>query len=1000
LTLAATTSAGAQVVVEHVAPSGGAAAGGLRADDLVKSWRSAEDRERSGRLVHWGDLELLDILESARGAVVLEIERGGRALSLTLPNRQWDARARPRAAAAAAPTLEAALEGLRADPERAASEVRVLAASTTPEIASWLLASLGRAAAAAGQWRTAHEAYAGAAELAPRPFAAELQRHAADALARTGEVAGAEAGYTEALAIWEEHEPGGLGSSMVLSAHGALLGSQFDLVRASELMERACRLRRGRAPASWQVAFCLTNLGVLAGRRNDLATAEAIFLETLEIQRSLGMSGREPLANLGIVARLRGDYERAEAYMRATVELDQEEDAPSTTIASHLMNLANVLASAGRLEESIATYDEVLAIYREQSPGVRDHARATLNRGIAHELLGDLESAERDLLQAKAMLAFDAPRQPDEASIVQKLAEIALHRGVLSRAAELGAAAFEAQAHLRPDSSYEALAAALLARIRVELGEHDAAEALFRRAIEAIETQQERIGGGDRGLAAFRGKFTDIYRGYQDLLLQLGRPREAYELYERSRAQGLLAMMGERTLELEDELPPEVERERRRLQAAIEDAYRSLSRLPFDAAEPRAALRLRIETLHADREAISARLRGGSARVAALESPPALPLAKIQSSLDEGTVILAYSLSTAERAMDTARGGATLFVIARTGPVEAHRLTIRSDEIAALVERWVELTTAPRERAAVAAVTRSLSDALLGPAATHIRSARRLLVIPDGALHYLSFAALREPGGDRYLVELTPIATEVSASIWTHDGQRRPSAPAARRVVAFGDPDYDSSETARFRRDFGRLPATRKEALAVAEVFGNRARVFLDADATEEAALRELPAAEIAHFACHAAIDESLPLDSALLLTPAEGGGSLLQAWEILEKVRLDAELVVLSACDTARGKLRGGEGMTGLVRSLRIAGARSVVASLWTVPDESTAVLMERFYRHLERGARAEEALRQAQLELLRGPVEIERDGAMVRIDASSPRHWAPFVLIGRTSG
>jgi CHAT domain-containing protein len=134
-----------------------------------------------------------------------------------------------------------------------------------------------------------------------------------------------------------------------------------------------------------------------------------------------------------------------------------------------------------------------------------------------------------------------------------------------------------------------------------------------------------------------------------------------------------------------------------------------------------------------------------------------------------------------------------------------------------------------------------------------------------------------------------------------------------------------------------------------------------------------------------------LPLNSALALTlpesPAPGrDNGLLQAWEIFEQVRLDADLVTLSACETALGQEMGGEGLVGLARAFQYAGARSVLASLWGVGDDSTAELMKRFYGHLQAGKAKDEALRAAQIDLLRGAAP----------GVAHPFHWAPFVLIG----
>src|SRR5262249_37697367 len=159
--------------------------------------------------------------------------------------------------------------------------------------------------------------------------------------------------------------------------------------------------------------------------------------------------------------------------------------------------------------------------------------------------------------------------------------------------------------------------------------------------------------------------------------------------------------------------------------------------------------------------------------------------------------------------------------------------------------------------------------------------------------------------------------------------------------------------------------------------------------------------------ACHGLIDERFPLNSALALTvperPAAGqDNGLLQAWEIFESVRLDAELVTLSACDTALGREMGGEGLLGLTRAFQYAGARSVLASLWKVSDASTAVLMERFYAGLHEGLPKDEALRAAQLALLQSAAQ-PLDGGLraanetaAGSEGADPFFWAGFVLAG----
>ena len=160
--------------------------------------------------------------------------------------------------------------------------------------------------------------------------------------------------------------------------------------------------------------------------------------------------------------------------------------------------------------------------------------------------------------------------------------------------------------------------------------------------------------------------------------------------------------------------------------------------------------------------------------------------------------------------------------------------------------------------------------------------------------------------------------------------------------------------------------------------------------------------ARILHFATHGRFDDRIPLNSYLALTipkdfRKDQDNGLLQAWEIYEDVRLDADLVVLSACESGLGDELDGEGLIGLTRAFQFAGARTVASTLWQVDDRATAELMQRFYRHLRAGMSKDEALRAAQMELIRGPVEMKnRQGRVVERDLSLPYYWAAFQIIG----
>jgi len=210
-------------------------------------------------------------------------------------------------------------------------------------------------------------------------------------------------------------------------------------------------------------------------------------------------------------------------------------------------------------------------------------------------------------------------------------------------------------------------------------------------------------------------------------------------------------------------------------------------------------------------------------------------------------------------------------------------------------------------------------------------------------------------------------------------------------LVAFGDPIYRGEGVRPLLRgqDLHPLPFSRTEVQQIAALYPERSQVFLGDEATEERAKALGKDVRFLHFAVHGLLDERFPLNSALVLTaprissPGKENG-LLQAWELYEGVRWDADLVVMSACQSGLGQELAGEGLMGLTRAVHYAGARSVLAALWKVDDQRTEQFMASFYRHLQRGAAKDEALRATQMELAKS-----RAGA-------SPFYWAAFALSG----
>ncbi|HEX5108281.1 MAG TPA: CHAT domain-containing protein [Vicinamibacterales bacterium] len=257
-----------------------------------------------------------------------------------------------------------------------------------------------------------------------------------------------------------------------------------------------------------------------------------------------------------------------------------------------------------------------------------------------------------------------------------------------------------------------------------------------------------------------------------------------------------------------------------------------------------------------------------------------------------------------------------------------------------------------------------LEQILLAPLARAIRSSTAIIVVPHGAAHALPFHAL--PFEGQPLAAGRTMTYLPSAS--TLQFIETPMAgPTPERILIVGNPTLD-------------LSSARTEAEFVARQFEQPLLLLEDA-ATEEQVRTHIADYPLLHFATHGTLDEEVPLNSSLALA----GGASLTVYELM-LLRLRAQLVVLSACSTGQGETTGGDDVLGLTRGLLAAGARSAVVSLWPVDDQSTALMMEAFYRALRGGANPAAALRAAQDDL--------RQRKSRGYD--HPYYWAPFVMVG----
>ncbi len=1046
------------VVVEEVSAGSTLAKAGIRADDVLLAWErlprpAAGSDAGAGELASPFDWEWLKIEEAPRGAIKLYGEHQGKRRVLTVEIGPWVTTVHPRIFAEPLATY---LEGRdlieRGELEAGIGRWRQVAeAAGDWRLRCWVWWRIGELRARARSWDAAQAAYRRALAHARDPRSRVVVWDAvAQAFEQQRQWERAQTAHHSALRIRETGADQRLGMAKTRNALGNLALSRGDLKTAKIHHQAAFDVRQRLAPESLEITGSLHNLGIIALFDSDLASAEEHFRSASKLleklaPNSLRMGNNHN--NLGNVALVQGDLVRAEDHLQRALDIFQKLAPRSLDLAYVLNNLGNIAQGQGDLMHAKDYYERALDIKRELAPDTLAFARTLDNLAFAMGGLGELQEAKACHLEAQEIFMKEAPESLDMAGSLNNLGlveydlgnvaraqahyELALYilenltpnslsaasawanlgtvagnQGDEERAIECSRRALTIYQKLAPNSTYEALALHQMGMLFYNTKRLEQAADHMDRALRSLETQIAMLGGSHRIQGGFRAQYPEVYRDYLRVLLELNRGEQAFHVVERSRARSLLAMLTERDPLFTADVPAELASAQERIAQSHDHVLRRLAILDADRDGAQVeALSAEMASLDREREQIRASIRQASPRLAALRYPEPLSVGQVQEMLDPGTVLLSYSVG---------KQRTHLFVVTRdAGLVEVKTLELGEDQLRQKIDDfryYIAQTSSPESQlfSSMKEVGHELYRDLMAEVAEHPEAGERILIIPDGPLHLLPFGALiRESaespadGKVRYLAEWKPLHTVVSATLFAELKRTRPQGEARQppvRIAGFGDPLYPNGHP-RFKA----LPYSGREINGITDLYPpETVEKHLGEDATEEQAKALDRSIQILHFAVHGLVDDRNPLDSHLALTiplnpPEDGDNGRLEAWEVFEEVRVDAELVVLSACSTGLGEERWGEGLIGLTRAFQYAGARTVAATLWPVPDQVTAELMVRFHRHLRTGKPKDLALRDAQIELIRGPIELESAaGKRSEKDVSVPVYWAAFQLYG----
>ncbi|HEY5883587.1 MAG TPA: CHAT domain-containing tetratricopeptide repeat protein [Pyrinomonadaceae bacterium] len=788
--------------------------------------------------------------------------------------------------------------------------------------------------------------------------------------------------YTRSLALFSEmgHRRG---EANLLANIGTTQQNLGNWQKALEYYGQALSLARPLKIRRLE-ANMLNSIGVVYWQLGESQKALEYYDQALPLRAASGdrIGEFRTLHTIGTAHKSLGDLptaleflDRALALARAVGDRRSE--------ASTLREIGSVYESSGERQKATDLYNQALVLHRAVADRLGE-AITISNIGVSYSSLGKPEKALEYLRQA-LMLHRAVGDRDGEASTLRRIAIVERDRGRLVEA-----------------------------RTQIE------------GAIKIVESTRSQF-VNQQLRTSFSVSRQDYYEFYINLLMRMhriqpfaGHATIALHANERARARSLLEILTESRADIRQGVDAGLLERERSLQQQLNAKSERLTRLlgGKHTEEQEETARKEVETLLADYQDVQAQIRSKSPRFAALTQPQPLSSKEIQQSLDKDTLLLEYALGN-ERSY--------LWAVTPTS-IKCFELPKRAEiEIAA--RRVYDLIVTRTDKLDPEALN-NLSQILLGPVAQQL-GGKRLLVVAQGALQYVPFGALPAPvsklskrTSSQPLVVNHEIVSLPSASVLAvlrKEFSKRTAAPG--NVAVLADPVFakddqrvmsgiktQQSESGSAKKDglsslpsdvqrsasdlnltsFDRLPLSRIEAdIITTMVPKTKAMQALDFAASRSTATSvELGRYQIVHFATHSLLNNQHPELSGIVLSLVDQQGVSQDGFLRLHDIynlKLQADLVVLSACQTALGKEIKGEGLVGLTRGFMYAGTPRVVASLWKVSDKATAELMKRFYeKMLKGGLKPSAALRAAQVSMLK-----ERQW-------SAPYYWAGFVLQG----
>jgi len=713
------------------------------------------------------------------------------------------------------------------------------------------------------------------------------------------------------------------------------------------------------------------------------------------------------LNNIGIIYKEYGNFHKALEFLFEALKIDRKAENDDfcaidlINIGTIYRKLAAFSKDMGAFEKSIQFFGESLGL-AQKNGDINTEIAALNNLGDVFIQLGDYKAALK-------YLYFGI----EKANAAQKI----YYAGVLYN--NIGLASLElldSKASLKcfydavdiglEISSYDILWEAYygLGLCNEKAGNDIRASEYFNMSADVIDKLRSRI-TLDVDKAGFAKDKIQVYHRLVELYFRHFNSSDSpyhiksiFKTIERAKARAFLDLLNEANVIIQDKLTPELVEQENKISESIAAELNKLARENHSIAGREFIIK-HLDLLEDKYTSFMNMVRVEIPELSEIVSSEPCSLEQVQSILlDNETILLEYFL-----------GKERSFLLAITDTdyrlCELPAQQYIKDSLKAYLKL---LSDGPEKKFKGEKASLRLYNELVGPVEDLFsKSIQNLIIVPDGILYYLPFESLIMPlvssrSGGKYLVNKYSVSYMPSASSLLYLLTNMKHRSFDKDLLALGNPQYDlilsdrenGSSPAHIMFDmynslgfhFSPLPYSEKEIRSIAKYFDKYRRdIFSRCDANERR-IKNIARNEyrVIHFACHGFVDEIFPLRSALVLSSinSDKEDGFLLAREIYN-LRLGSDMIVLSACQTGKGKIESGEGILGLQRAFFFAGARSVVSTLWEIGDKPAALFMQHFYKYLSRGFGKSNAIRLAKIKMLESPY-------------SHPFFWAGFILSG----